>query len=60
VLIFEIVIKEEIETASQLVGMTDLFRDANPSYINTAGLDHLLPPNYDTASRDSLSRLNKL
>lgn len=57
---FEAVIKEEIETATQLVGMTDLFRDASPSYISTAGLEHLLPPNYGIATGDSLRRSNKL
>ncbi|KAJ5397653.1 FMN-dependent dehydrogenase-domain-containing protein [Penicillium cosmopolitanum] len=53
-------IKEEIETATQLVGMTDLFHDASPSYINTAGLDHLLPSNYDVTIKDSMRRSNKL
>lgn len=30
----------------RLVGMTDLMRDASARYLNTAGLDHLLPPDY--------------
>lgn len=54
------VIKEEIETATQLVGMTDLMRDASPVYINTAGIDHLLPPNYGLSIRDTIGRMNKL
>ncbi|KAJ5586075.1 FMN-dependent dehydrogenase-domain-containing protein [Penicillium hetheringtonii] len=53
-------IKEEIHTAAQLVGMTDLFRDANPRYINTAAIDHLLPPNYGVSADDVRRRLNKL
>ncbi|PYH80559.1 FMN-linked oxidoreductase [Aspergillus uvarum CBS 121591] len=38
------VLKKEVETAMQLIGLTDL-RDASPRYINTATLDRLLPPN---------------
>ncbi|RAH78910.1 hypothetical protein BO86DRAFT_381829 [Aspergillus japonicus CBS 114.51] len=38
------VLKQEVETAMQLVGLTDL-QDASPRYINTAALDRLLPPN---------------
>ncbi|PYH47116.1 uncharacterized protein BP01DRAFT_411171 [Aspergillus saccharolyticus JOP 1030-1] len=36
------VMKQELATAMQLVGLTDL-RDANPGYINTADLQRLLP-----------------
>lgn len=57
---FDIVIKEEIQTAAQLVGITDLFRDANPRYINTAAIDHLLPPDYGVSADDVRRRLNKL
>ncbi|KAE8365726.1 FMN-dependent dehydrogenase-domain-containing protein [Aspergillus caelatus] len=53
-------IKEEIETATQLVGMTDLMQDASPVYINTAGIDPLLPPNYGLSIRDAIGRTNKL
>jgi L-lactate dehydrogenase (cytochrome) len=55
-----IVLKEEIQTATQLVGMTDLMRDASPTYINTAGVEHLLPPNYATSKKRFLRRLIKL
>lgn len=38
-----VVIKDEIETAMRLCGMTDLMRDAHPGYVNTRDLDHLVP-----------------
>ena len=37
------VLKDEIETATALCGMTDLMRDASPKYVNTTDLDHLVP-----------------
>ncbi|KAJ9642674.1 hypothetical protein H2204_002322 [Knufia peltigerae] len=37
------IIKDEIETAMRLCGMTDLMRDAHPDYVNTAAIDHLVP-----------------
>lgn len=37
------VIKDEIETAMRLCGITDLMRDAHPDYVNTAAIDHLVP-----------------
>lgn len=55
-----IVLKEEIQTATQLVGMTDLMRDASSTYINTAGVEHLLPPNYASSQKSFLRRLIKL
>ncbi|CEJ60287.1 hypothetical protein PMG11_08867 [Penicillium brasilianum] len=55
-----IVLKEEIQTATQLVGMTDLMRDASSTYINTAGVEHLLPPNCASSQKSFLRRLIKL
>ncbi|KAJ5099524.1 FMN-dependent dehydrogenase-domain-containing protein [Penicillium argentinense] len=52
--------KEEIQTATQLLGMTDLMRDASPAYLNTAGVDHLLPPKYGLSAKDVIGRQNKL
>jgi len=37
------VIKDEIETAMKLCGMSDLVRDAHPDLVNTADVDHLVP-----------------
>ncbi|RKL43033.1 hypothetical protein BFJ72_g4446 [Fusarium proliferatum] len=37
------IIKDEMETAMRLCGMTDLMRDAHPGYVNTKDLDHLVP-----------------
>jgi L-lactate dehydrogenase (cytochrome) len=54
------VLKEEIETAMQLVGMTDLMRDAGPTYINTRGVEHLLPPNHAASEKGFIRRLIKL
>ncbi|KAJ5191452.1 FMN-dependent dehydrogenase-domain-containing protein, partial [Penicillium cinerascens] len=53
-------LKEEIETAMQLVGMTDLMRDAGPTYLNTSGVDHLLPANHDELARRHAIRAAKL
>ncbi|KAF3396174.1 Cytochrome b2 [Penicillium rolfsii] len=53
-------LKEEIQTSTQLVGMTDLMRDASPTYLNTAGVEHLLPPNYASSQKGFLRRLIKL
>jgi L-lactate dehydrogenase (cytochrome) len=55
-----IVLKEEIQTSTQLLGMTDLMRDACPKYLNTAGVEHLLPPNYPSQQKGFLRRLIKL
>jgi L-lactate dehydrogenase (cytochrome) len=38
------VIRDEVETAMRLCGMTDLMRDACPDYTNTASIDCLVPP----------------
>lgn len=35
-----VVLKDEIETAMRLCGMTDLMRDASPDYVNTSDIDH--------------------
>lgn len=35
--------KDEIETAMRLCGLTDLMRDASPDFVNTADIDHLVP-----------------
>lgn len=35
----------------QLIGMTNLMRDASPRYLNTAAVDHLLPPDYAVRER---------
>jgi L-lactate dehydrogenase (cytochrome) len=37
------VIKDEIETAMRLCGMTDLMRDAHPDFVNTSEVDYLVP-----------------
>ncbi|KAE8153167.1 FMN-dependent dehydrogenase-domain-containing protein [Aspergillus avenaceus] len=42
------VLRDEIQTAMQLIGMTDLMRDADPRYLNLAMIDSLLPPDYDS------------
>ncbi|RMD42353.1 hypothetical protein DV735_g2808, partial [Chaetothyriales sp. CBS 134920] len=36
------ILKEEITTAMQLCGMTDLMRDASPQYVNTGAIDALV------------------
>ena len=36
------VLTDEVRTAMQLCGMTDLMRDASPQYINTGEIDHLV------------------
>jgi L-lactate dehydrogenase (cytochrome) len=38
-----VVLKEEIETAMRLCGMTDLMRDAHPDLVNTSSLDFMVP-----------------
>lgn len=35
-------LKDEIETAMKLVGMTDLMADASPRYLNTKPVDSLV------------------
>ncbi|KAF7521541.1 hypothetical protein G7054_g12418 [Neopestalotiopsis clavispora] len=37
------VLKDGIETAMRLCGITDLMRDASPDFVNTNDLDHLVP-----------------
>ncbi|VUC22551.1 unnamed protein product [Clonostachys rosea] len=37
------VLRDEIETAMRLCGMTDLMRDAHPRFINTNRVDQLIP-----------------
>ncbi|KAJ5323820.1 FMN-dependent dehydrogenase-domain-containing protein [Penicillium atrosanguineum] len=53
-------LKEEIETAMQLVGMTDLMRDAGPTYLNTSGVDHLLPAYHSSSYIHITPRSTKL
>ncbi|KAJ5176735.1 uncharacterized protein N7482_002612 [Penicillium canariense] len=53
-------IKEEIRTSMQLVGMTDLMRDASPTYINTAKVEQWMPPNYPSGPKSFMRRLLKL
>ena len=36
------ILHEEIKTAMQLCGMTDLVKQAGPSYVNTAEVDYLV------------------
>ncbi|TPX08051.1 uncharacterized protein E0L32_010251 [Thyridium curvatum] len=36
------ILQEEIKVAMQLCGITNLAREASPSYVNTADLDHLV------------------
>lgn len=36
------VIKDELETSMRMIGITDLSQ-ANPDYVNTADVDHLVP-----------------
>ncbi|KAG5920460.1 hypothetical protein E4U42_006195 [Claviceps africana] len=36
------VLKDEVATAMQLCGMTDLFRDASADFLNTCPVDHLV------------------
>jgi L-lactate dehydrogenase (cytochrome) len=42
-LIISAVLKDEIETAMRLCGMTDLMRDAHPDFVNTSSLDFMVP-----------------
>ncbi|KAF7520539.1 hypothetical protein G7054_g12739 [Neopestalotiopsis clavispora] len=37
------VLKDEIETAMRLCGITDLMRDASPEFVNTNELDRIIP-----------------
>ncbi|PKK41207.1 hypothetical protein CI102_14651 [Trichoderma harzianum] len=37
------ILKDEIETAMRLCGMTDLMRDAHPDFVNTSTLDLMVP-----------------
>ncbi|KAK1255406.1 hypothetical protein MKX08_009401 [Trichoderma sp. CBMAI-0020] len=37
------ILKEEIETAMRLCGMTDLMKDAHPDLVNTSSLDFMVP-----------------
>ncbi|UKZ75056.1 hypothetical protein TrVFT333_002728 [Trichoderma virens FT-333] len=37
------ILKDEIETAMRLCGMTDLMRDAHPDFVNTSSLDLMVP-----------------
>ncbi|CAI6095024.1 unnamed protein product [Clonostachys chloroleuca] len=37
------ILRDEIETAMRLCGMTDLMRDAHPRFINTNRVDQLIP-----------------
>ncbi|KAL7933268.1 FMN-dependent dehydrogenase domain-containing protein [Trichoderma chlorosporum] len=37
------ILKDEIETAMRLCGMTDLMRDAHPDFVNTNSLDLMVP-----------------
>ncbi|KAH6604575.1 hypothetical protein Trco_006282 [Trichoderma cornu-damae] len=37
------ILKDEIETAMRLCGMTDLMRDAHPDFVNTSRLDFMVP-----------------
>lgn len=54
------VIKDEIETAMRLCGMTDLMRDAHPEYVNTAEIDHLVPSFQHPYARKVVKRELKL
>lgn len=36
------VLQDEINTAMQLCGLTDLMRDASPQYVNTGKIDALV------------------
>ena len=36
------VLQDEIKTAMQLCGLTDLMRDASPQYVNTGEIDALV------------------
>ncbi|KAH8886573.1 hypothetical protein GQ53DRAFT_727570 [Thozetella sp. PMI_491] len=37
------ILKDEIETAMKLCGITNLMRDASPDYVNTNDINHLVP-----------------
>ncbi|KAK1247484.1 hypothetical protein MKX07_002393 [Trichoderma sp. CBMAI-0711] len=37
------ILKDEIETAMRLCGMTDLMQDAHPDFVNTNSLDFMVP-----------------
>ncbi|KAK5049908.1 hypothetical protein LTR84_004027 [Exophiala bonariae] len=54
------VIKDEVETAMRLCGMTDLMRDAHPDYVNTAEIDHLVPSLKHPYARKTVKRDSKL
>lgn len=54
------VIKDEVETAMRLCGMTDLMKDAHPDYVNTAEIDHLVPNFKHPYVRKIIKRDSKL
>ncbi|EFW98769.1 mitochondrial fmn-dependent dehydrogenase [Grosmannia clavigera kw1407] len=41
------IIQDEVRTAMQLCGMSDLMRDAHPGFVNTAEIDHIVPIHND-------------
>lgn len=43
--------KDEIETAMRLCGMTDLMREADPDFLNTAELDTLVSQEHHPYAR---------
>lgn len=55
-----VVMKDEIETAMRLCGMTDLMRDAHPEFVNTAEIDHLVPNFQHPYARKVVKRELKL
>ncbi|KEF63562.1 uncharacterized protein A1O9_01540 [Exophiala aquamarina CBS 119918] len=54
------IIKDEIETAMRLCGMTDLMRDAHPDFVNTGEIDHLVPNFHHPYARIIARRVSKL
>ncbi|KAF4446084.1 putative CYB2-lactate dehydrogenase cytochrome b2 [Fusarium austroafricanum] len=54
------IIKDEIETAMRLCGITDLMRDAHPGYVNTRDLDHLVSGAHDNLPSRRLLPESKL
>lgn len=54
------VVKDEIETAMRLCGMTDLMRDAHPDFVNTAEVDYLVPSFQHPYARKVARREQKL
>ncbi|KAJ3542768.1 hypothetical protein NM208_g3915 [Fusarium decemcellulare] len=54
------ILRDEIETAMRLCGMTDLTRDAHPDLLNTLEVDHLVPTDQHPYARKISRRQSRL